>query len=317
MSAGPAPGPAPARRRPAVSVGVPVWNGERYLEQTLTALRDQDLADIEVIIGDNGSTDGTVEIARRFAEEDERFVLLTSDRNRGVPWNWNRLLERATAPVFMWNAADDIALPGHLAACRDALLAHPEATIAFSRVELIGPASEHLGTMDDDGLDFLSLGPVQRLDLFFRRHVYQVIGYGGVFRTDVLRQMGGHPDYYGADIALAVRMAVRAPWVQVSQRAYQARNHEAQTNKLQAADPVRQVRTYREHRRPVAFPQWYLNHRLLVEAAGVPGSLARKALCVLVVLRRWTLPNWRFFPFDVKRNLVRLRRGRYVGAFHT
>ncbi|MGW8567304.1 glycosyltransferase family 2 protein [Isoptericola sp. NPDC055881] len=295
---------------PEVTVGVPVWNGERYLAKALAALRDQDLDDVEFVVADNGSTDGTVEIARSFAAEDDRFSVMTSAENRGVTWNFNRLLDAARAPLFMWNAADDVVLPGHLAACRDALRDHPEATIAFSRVVLIGPDDEVLGERDDLDLDFLDRGPAARLHLFFARQVYQVIGYGGVIRTDVLRRMGGHPDFYGGDMALASRMALRAPWVQVPEQLFLARNHEEQTNKLQGgADPVQQTRTYREHRRAFAFPQWYLNHRLLMEAVTAPVPAAERAKAAGVVLRDWTLANWRFFPYDVKRNLQLLRAG--------
>ncbi|MCK0118404.1 glycosyltransferase [Isoptericola sp. S6320L] len=297
-------------RPPVVTVGVPVWNGARYLEEALTALRDQDLDEIEVVVADNGSTDATLEIAQELAAADERFTVVTSPVNRGVTWNFNRLVDLARAPLFMWNAADDVVQPGHLRACKEALEAHPEATIAFSRVVLIGADGERLGERDDENLDFLSLAPADRVRLFFRREVYQAIGYGGVFRTEALRAMGKHPDYYGGDMALAVRMALRAPWVQVPEQLFWARNHDEQTNKLQASDPVRQVQAYRTHRRPVAFPQWYLNHRLLAEAVRAPLDVRQRSRAAGVVLRDWTIKNWRFFPYDVKRNVQRLARGR-------
>lgn len=296
-------------RAPAVTVGVPVWNGERYLAEALAALRDQTLEDLQVVVSDNGSTDATLEVARSYAAADPRFTVLESATNRGVTWNFNRVLAEARAPLFMWNAADDVARPDHLAACRAALDEHPAATIAFSRVVLIGADGERLGERDDDGLDFLRAEPVERLHQFFERQVYQVIGYGGVIRTDVLRAMGGHPDFYGGDMALAVRMALRAPWVQVPEQLFWARNHEAQTNKLQASDPVRQTRAYREHRRELAFPQWYLNHRLVAEAVSAPLGARDRARALGVVLRDWTWQNWRFFPYDVKRNLLRTVRG--------
>ena len=301
---------------PLVTVGVPVYNGARFLERSLVALRDQDLQDIEVIISDNGSTDGTREIAERFAAEDPRFTYLRSETNRGVPWNWNRVLAQARAPFFMWNAADDVVRPGHLARCREALLAHPKASIAFSRVALVDVDDKPVGEMDDLGLDFLSRSPSRRVELFLDRHVYQVIGFGGVMRTEVLRRMGGLPGYYGGDIALAVAMAMRQPWVQVPEQLFVSRRHDAQTNKVQGGDVLDQVRTYDPARRgPFAFPQWYLNYRLLVEAGTAPASWGQRLRAVGQVLRLWTLPNWRFFPFDVKRNVVRLLKGRYVGAY--
>ena len=301
---------------PLLSVGVPVYNGARFLERSLQALADQDLTDIEVIISDNGSTDATAGIAQEFVRSDRRFRYLHSDRNNGVSWNYNRVLSLARAPFFMWNAADDVVRPGHLSRCRQALIAEPDASIAFSRVVLVDVDDEMVGEMDDSGLDFTTLSPSQRVELFLRRHVYQVIGFGGVFRTSVIQQMGGLPVFYGGDIALGVAMAMRHPWVQVPDQLYVSRRHDAQINKVQGGDVIEQMRTYDPGwTRPVAFPQWYLNHRLLVEALTAPAPLVERGRAARAVILGWTVPNWRFFPFDVKRNVVRVVRGGYTGAY--
>jgi glycosyltransferase involved in cell wall biosynthesis len=309
---------ADGAQAPEVTVGVPVFNGEKYIRRTLEGLRDQSLPNIEIVVADNASTDSTREIVQEFVDADPRFRLLTADRNRGVPWNFNRLVDVARAPFFMWNASDDVVRARHLELCRDALLEHPEATIAFSRVVLIGPDDSVVGEMDDDGLDFLAKTPSERVALFFRRHVYQVIGFGGVFRTDVLRDMGSHPARYGGDLVLAVRMAMRRPWVQVQQQLFESRRHDDQTNKTQGGDVLDQVRVYDPTwRRPVAFPQWSLNAAFIRETIAAPVSASERLRATAAVIRLWTIPNWRFLPFDVKRNVVRLTHGRYIGAYQT
>lgn len=300
-----------ARTAPRLTVGVPVWNGEQFLEATLTALRDQDLRDIEVLIGDNGSTDATAAIAHRFAEQDPRFVYLGSDTNRGIPWNWNRLLARASGRYFMWNSADDVVRPGHLAACADALDAHPEAGIAFSRVVLADADDNLVGDMDDAGLDFLGLRPHERVELFFRRNVWQAIGYGGTFRTEQLRELGGLPAFWGGDCVLAVAMAMRAPWVQVPEQLFVSRRHAAQATNLLVSDPLVQVRAYIPgFRRRFAFPQISLHARAVKAALTAPVPTPARVRGALVVLRAWTVPEWRTLAFDVKRNLARIGRGR-------
>lgn len=309
-------GSSHGRHAPLLTVGVPVYNGARFLQRTLQALRVQDLDDIEVVVSDNGSVDETPRIIERFVQEDPRFISLRSDVNHGVPWNYNRVLASARAPFFMWNASDDVVRPEHLVRCREALLAHPEASIAFSRVALMDVDDQPVGEMDDVGLDFLSRTPSERVELFLRRRAYQAIGFGGVIRTAALREMGGLPPFYGGDVALGVAMAMRAPWVQVPEQLYRSRRHDRQTNKLQGGDVMDQVRAFDPQRRGrFAFPQWYLNHRLLMNAATAPVPGPERARAVAVVVRRWTLRNWRFFPFDVKRNVVRLARGKYQGAF--
>lgn len=301
---------------PEVSVGVPVYNGARYLEQTLAALRDQDLEDIEVIVSDNASTDATEEIARAFADADPRFRYLRSEQNQGVPRNFNRTLAHARAPLFLWNAADDVVEPGHLVACRDALAAHPAADVAIPRVTLVDADGEVVGHMDDEGLTFVGLRPDERVDLLLRRSVFQAVAWGGMQRTERVRALGGHPRYFGGDITLAIRSALRSEWVVVPERLFRCRRHDLQNSKAVGADPVVQVRSYDPgFARPVAFPQWYLAYRMLLETATAPVPAGARARATGAVLRRWTIPQWRMLAYDVKRNVIRLRRGTYDGAY--
>jgi glycosyltransferase involved in cell wall biosynthesis len=300
---------------PTVSIGVPAYNSARYLEQTLAALRDQDLRDIEVIVCDNGSTDATPQIAQRFVDADDRFRLVRLDRNIGMPRNYNRVLLAARSPLFMWNASDDRVRPGHLAACVDALDRHPEADVAFSHVAYIDSAGRISGRMEDDGLDFLTPGPAERARTFLTRDVYQAIGYGAVMRTEFIRGIGGMPVYFSSDVALGVRMALRSRWVQVDDQLYEARRHEAQSNKLRTADIADQSRIIDPDRpRRYALPEWYLTYRLVREALGAPVPVTERVRALGAVASGWTVPNWRLLGFDVKRNLVRLTKGRYVGT---
>lgn len=301
---------------PMISVGVPVYNGEKYLPETLEALRQQDCESFEVIICDNASTDRTEEICREFCEKDDRFSYLRNDRNRGVPFNWNRALSLSRAPLFTWNSADDIATPSHLSTAVKTLGDRPDAILAFPRVGIIGGDGQDLGRMDDEGLRFEVPQPSKRLNEFFQRKAHQVIGFGGVIRTEVLRDIGGLPAYYGGDMVLASGLALAGTFVQIPELEYYARRHDTQTNKLQGADVMQQVLAYTPERKVrVAFPQWALNRHLFVAAVRAPVSVGQKVAAITVILRRWTFVNWRFLPFDIKRNVIRLLRGKYVGDY--
>ncbi|MFV2144755.1 MULTISPECIES: glycosyltransferase family 2 protein [Isoptericola] len=300
---------------PAVTVGMPVYNASRYLEQSLAALRDQELENIEVVVADNGSTDGTRDIAAAFAAADDRFRLVTGERNIGMPRNYNRVLGAARSDLFMWNASDDRVRPGHLRACVEALGRHPRADVAFSKVVYIDADSQVSGRMDDDELDFLTPGPAERARTFLTRDVYQAIGYGAVMRTGFIRGIGGMPVYFSSDVALGIRMALRSRWVQVDEQLYEARRHEAQSNKLRTADIADQSRIIDpDHPRRYGLPEWYLTYRMAVEALGAPVPVPERFRALGAVASGWTIPNWRLLPFDVKRNLVRLTKGRYVGT---
>jgi glycosyltransferase involved in cell wall biosynthesis len=301
-------------RTPLVTVGVPVYNTGKYLAETLRALQQQELADIEILVADNASTDSSLEIAESFAAEDERFRVLPSEVNRGSTWNYNRLLDTARAPFFMWNSADDIILPSHLSTCRNLLLEHPDAVLAFSRAVAIKEDGTRAHDNDDAGLDFFSAGPVERLRLFLRHRVYYA-AFAGLYRTDALRAAGGYAPMYGQDVALAAKLALRSPWVQSQEQSYLERMHSGQARNLQWSDPVEQMRVFNpKHSLPVAFPQWKLNAQLIAEALAAPISLIDRARAVAAVCRHYSLPFWRLLPYDVMRNLVRLIRGRFKGA---
>lgn len=90
-----------------MSIGIPVYNGERYLADALESALSQDYEPIEVIISNNASTDGTAAIAQRFVELDRRVRYVCSPRNLGFVQNFLRVLAEARGTYFSWLAHDD------------------------------------------------------------------------------------------------------------------------------------------------------------------------------------------------------------------
>src|SRR3954453_10689919 len=118
---------------PRVTIGVPVYNGERYLARTLEALLAQTFRDFELIITDNASTDRTVQIAQDFARRDARIRYFRADCNRGVVQNFNWCIELARGEYFHWHAADDLCEPTLIEKCVAVLDADPSVVVAFAR----------------------------------------------------------------------------------------------------------------------------------------------------------------------------------------
>ena len=92
---------------PLVSIGLPVYNGDRYLAEALDSILAQSFADFELIISDNASTDGTQDICETYARRDERIVYSRLPENLGAAPNYNRLVEMARGELFKWAAHDD------------------------------------------------------------------------------------------------------------------------------------------------------------------------------------------------------------------
>jgi glycosyltransferase involved in cell wall biosynthesis len=92
---------------PAVSIGMPVYNGEKFIREALDSLLAQTFTDFELIISDNASTDGTEAICRKYAARDLRIRYVRQSENRGACYNFQFVLDEAKGEYFMWAAADD------------------------------------------------------------------------------------------------------------------------------------------------------------------------------------------------------------------
>lgn len=95
------------RNRPMVSIGMPVYNGERFIREALDSLLAQTFTDFELIISDNASTDATESICRSYAEQDSRIRYIRQRENLGALPNFQFVLNEACGKYFMWAAYDD------------------------------------------------------------------------------------------------------------------------------------------------------------------------------------------------------------------
>src|SRR6201997_3215495 len=120
---------------PLVSVGLFVYNGERYIEETLDSILSQTFTDFELIISDNASTDRTGEIAQAYAKCDHRIRYYRSEKNMGAGWNARRVYELATGKYFKWAAVDDLLEPDLLQRCVEILESDPGCVVAYARTK--------------------------------------------------------------------------------------------------------------------------------------------------------------------------------------
>lgn len=165
-----------------VTVGVPVYNGARYLEKCLTCLRDQTYRDIEVLIFDNCSTDATPEIAQRFCAADPRFRYHRQPENKGVLPNFAGLLEAAKTPFFMWRAADDTSDLNYIETLLTLLLEHPERDIAVPRILSALPDGRIMRVRQVSGL----IGKGNELDRFAQLFLTHENWFYGLYRREAL-----------------------------------------------------------------------------------------------------------------------------------
>ncbi len=126
--------------RPRISVLIPAWNSRATLDEALESLARQSFRDWEAVLADDGSTDGTLELAREWERRDSRVRAVTHEggEHRGTPATRNRTVREAGGQIAVFLDSDDVLEPGALERYRGAFSRFPEAGAVYGRAEVPG-----------------------------------------------------------------------------------------------------------------------------------------------------------------------------------
>jgi len=221
------------QRKPKITLGLLVYNGERYLGQTIDSLLSQTYGDFELLVSDNASTDGTEGICRSYAAQDRRISYIRQRENIGAMGNFNYLASRATTDYFKWCAADDLIAPNFLATCIEFLESQPNFVLCQSSTRTIG--------FDDSELpnDIIKpSGASERIPIGLNRE-YQpwqrfrdvllgstaVMDLWGVIRTAPLKDTGLLSPYVGYEKVMMAALSLRGRFAELPQKLFSYRIH--------------------------------------------------------------------------------------------
>jgi glycosyltransferase involved in cell wall biosynthesis len=209
---------------PRLSVGLPVYNGEDYLAESIEALLDQTYQDFELILSDNASTDGTAGICRRYAQQDSRVRYVRQPRNIGCAPNHNFVVGEARGELFKWASSDDLYARDLLDGCVGALDEDPRIVLAHCWTAIVDPASE-VTKLIEYPLATTSPDPVER----FRSLLFEDGGDddGGVIRMNVMRSIAPLGSYWHSDRTIVMEMALHGPFYMIPDWLYFRREHPA------------------------------------------------------------------------------------------
>lgn len=175
------------QRKPRVSIGMPVYNDVRFLSEALSTLLCQTFADFELIISDDGSTDGSEAVCRKYEGVDQRIRYVRQPSNHGIAWNMKFVLQEARGEFFMWAADDDRWHPTFIETLMNALLSHPEACCAFSPYNFIDEDGKPIEEYAARAYDFSSPSRLERLVKLCR---YYDDGFGyALFRREWIQEV--------------------------------------------------------------------------------------------------------------------------------
>ena len=125
-------------KHPKISIGLPIYNGEKFLRKRIENLLEQTFTDFELIISDNASTDNSVKICKEFMKKDSRIKLYKQDHNIGQFNNYNFLLENTLGKYFLWVAVDDLLLPEFLEKNLHILETKQNVVTSISKLKMFG-----------------------------------------------------------------------------------------------------------------------------------------------------------------------------------
>jgi glycosyltransferase involved in cell wall biosynthesis len=236
---------------PALSIGLAVRNGRGIVERCVESILSQDFADLELVICDNASDDGTIGALEDYARADPRIRLGVNPANIGSNENMKRVLDLAHGTFFRWISADDWLEPGCLSACMRALESRPDAVGVTTSFTIHTPDGS---TRYEDyvGEFPTSADPVRRFERmlwFFHAGDAKYDPIYGIYRRDHL--MRSHPlrPSERNDWLLAAELALMGPIIHLHERlANRTRNYSVGIDRAafrRRLDPVRgdQLRT--------------------------------------------------------------------------
>lgn len=285
---------------PRVVVGVPVYNGENFLDEALTAVRNQTLSEIAVVISDNASTDGSAEIAKHHMAEDERLSVVQQPTNVGAAPNYNAAYAAAPpSDYFCWLAHDDVPMADYLASCVAALDADPGAVLAFggtARIDTDGRQVSHAAPRPALG----SPEPAVRFaDVIDPHHTNHPVF--GVIRRTALDRTGLHGSYTGSDRALVAELAMLGRFIELPETLFAVREHPGRSVRAKTSTKRHTREAWFDASRAgrIVFPRWRRVRDYIGAVANAPLSSAERRRSYAAI-GRWLLDgNWKALAFDV------------------
>jgi len=282
---------------PRVSIGLPVYNGENYLREAVDSILAQSFEDLELIISDNASTDGTEQICREYAAKDRRIRYFRNSANVGAAKNFNRVVALSSGQYFKWAAHDDILAKDYLLKCVETLDQDFSIALCFPMTKIIDAHGQFLRNYNTN-LDTSSAKPEQR----FRELVLTTIGYFcfeifGLMRTEILKKTPLIASYSASDKVLLAELSLYGRFHEIPEYLFLRRIHPQQSTR---AYDLRSRTVWFDPSKKggIQFLMWriFLEYCLSIKRA--PLSWSKRARSYLT-MENWLCKNWKALAYDL------------------
>lgn len=195
-----------------ISIGLPVYNGDKFIRNALDSILSQTFGDFELIISDNASTDSTSVICQEYMKKDPRIRYIRQENNMGGLWNLNFVLQEASYEYFMWAAVDDYWLSTFIE--KNIMVLESDKTIvgSISDVELYGEFTDTSKPNINEPSNknvmkyqyvYPTTGSIEkRVKICLKKFQASVIY--GIYRTEILKKSFKVGNFWANDLAMVL-----------------------------------------------------------------------------------------------------------------
>ena len=291
--------PAPRAKpdhSPMVGIGMPVFNGERFIAEAIESFLAQTFKDFELVIIDNHSIDGTSEICQSFASRDPRVRYIRQRQNYGLNYNFNSAFRLTSGKYFKWAAYDDVCAPEFLGRCVEVLDSDPSVALAYPEMPWISETGDRLEPRWR-AFDPLALPMTASVDAAERftatmHNFWYTEHLDGLIRASALEKTRLYQDHFMADHILLSELSLYGRFHRIPEPLLFLRRHAKQSsNAPSSRERLSLVHPDSAHPLLASLAQYPL--RLYLHVSAIPRarlSRSSRLRCYLGVLRasmRW------------------------------
>lgn len=274
---------------PTVSIGLAVYNGEKYLKQAIESIVSQTFEDFELIISDNASTDRTDEICRYYASRDSRIRYSRNETNIGGANNENLTFKLARGKYFRWAAHDDVCAPDLIRRLVEVLDQNPEVVLALTTIMNINDQGEPLGVVKR--LNATSGSPSQRFRSLTNFNHDCEATYG-LIRSEIMSQTELQRNYTDSDRTFLCQLSLYGRFALIDEVLFFRRIHAEASTRVYADWRERMAWFGEKPEKQITFPYWMQFFHYLSIISRSPISLIEKLRCFIHIFTDWMV-EWR------------------------
>jgi glycosyltransferase involved in cell wall biosynthesis len=260
---------------PRVTVGMPAYNAERFIGEAIESMLAQTFREVEIVISDNASTDGTAEICAGYVARDDRIRYVRNATNLGACRNYSNLVGMARGEYFKWASSNDTCHPDYVRRCVEVLDAHPDVVLVCSRTRLIeGTAAS--GIEYTDAIHIMDASPEERWKKYvLSREAAMNNAMNGLFRTEVLRRTRLLGSFEKSDVAMMAALTLHGKFYELDDVLFYRRTSP------EASTMYRGPRERTEFYDPrlvgrIVLPTWRRHYEYLLGVLRAPIGLRRR-----------------------------------------